>query len=60
MIRRSGSWCTGRCAARNCAILACAPMRRRRMASAAITARWTDWTPLDAGRRACSSGALSI
>jgi hypothetical protein len=30
MIRRSGSWCIGRCAARNCAIPASAPMRQKK------------------------------
>jgi hypothetical protein len=59
MIRRSGFWCIGRCAGRNCAIPAFAPTRRRMRISGAATARWTAWTPLNARRRGCSSGALS-
>ena len=30
MIRPSGSWCVGRCAATNCAVRACAPTLRTR------------------------------
>ena len=51
MIRRSGSWCIGRCAGRNCAIPVCAPTRRRMMASGATIARWTAWTPPSVRRR---------
>ena len=60
MIRRFGSWCIGRYAGRNYAIPACAPMRQMRTASAATTAHWIGWTPLNVRRRAYSSGALSI
>jgi hypothetical protein len=35
-------------------------MRRRRMASSASIAHWTAWTPPNARRRDCSSGALKL
>jgi hypothetical protein len=59
MIRRSGSWCIGHCAGRNCAIPAYAPTHPTTVADA-TTARWTAWMPLSVPRRAYSFGALSI
>ena len=60
MIRRSGSWCIGRCAARNCAIPACAPTAPEEDGSGATTARWTGWTPPSARRRVLIRRALDL